>query len=144
MPFIDPATVLLSTPVAAPAGPVTGPLAPSEAVTQRFNDIMNAAATAQPVPSAVPAGVPVGVTASVAEPAGLGNSILAGLQSVPSEYSNKWRSVKSSLDEMTRNPSAGAMLSVQMGLLEMSVLYELVGKGISRCTQNIDTLVRMS
>ena len=143
MPFIDPATVVLS-PSLASVGLATGPVTPSEAVTQRFNEIMNAAATSKSVAPALPAGAHVGLTASVAEPAGPGNSILAGLQSVPAEYSNKWRSVKSSLDEMSRNPSAGTMLAVQMGLLEMSVLYELVGKGISRSTQNIDTLVRMS
>lgn len=144
MPFIDPATVVLSTPVTAAVAPATGPLMPSEAVTQRFNDIMSAAAPTQAASPAVPAGLSVSVMASVAEPAGLGNTILAGLQSIPSEYSKKWRNVKSSLDEVSRNPSAGTMLTVQMGLLEMSVLYELVGKGISRSTQNIDTLVRMS
>lgn len=144
MPFIDPATVVLSTPVTASVAPATGPLMPSEAVTQRFNEIMSAAAPTQAAPPALPAGLPVSVTASVAEPAGLGNTILAGLQSIPSEYSKKWRNVKSSLDEMSRNPSAGIMLKVQMGMLELSVIYELAGKAISRLTQDVDAMVRMS
>lgn len=144
MPFIEPATAVLSSPVAASLGARTVSLSPSEAVTQRFNDIMSAAAPTPAVSPAMPAGLPVSVTASITESAGLGNTILSGLQSIPSEYSKKWRNVKASVDEMSRNPSAGAMLTVQMGLLEVSVLYEMVGKGISRSTQNIDTLVRMS
>ncbi len=45
---------------------------------------------------------------------------------------------------MATAPNIGDMLRVQSEMLQVSVQYELVGKAVSRTTQNIDTLVRMS
>lgn len=144
MSLPDPATTALSAPMVASIAPGVGPLMPSDAVTQRFNDIMNAATPVQAATHSLPTGLPISGMTSVTEPSGLGNKILEGLQSVSSDYSKKWRNIKTDVDEMARQPSAAAMLSVQLGVLEASVLYELVGKGITRSTQNIDTMVRMS
>lgn len=144
MSLPDPATTALSAPMVASMAPGVGPLMPSDAVTQRFNDIMNAATPVQTVAHPLPTGLPISGMTSITEPSGLGNKILAGLQSASSDYSKKWRSIKTDVDEMASHPSASAMLSVQLGVLKASVLYELVGKGIARSTQNIDALVRMS
>jgi type III secretion protein I len=45
---------------------------------------------------------------------------------------------------MGAQPAISDMLRLQTELLQVSVQYELVGKAVSRSTQNIDTLVRMS
>lgn len=142
MSMIDPSAFALPAPLVASVAP--GPLTPSDAVTQRFNDMMNAGLPANSVTPTPPAGLPVNGMTSAIERVGLGNRILSGLQSVSSDYSKKWADIKSEVNEMTQHPSAGAMLQVQMEVLQASVLYELVGKGISRSTQNIDALIRMS
>ena len=45
---------------------------------------------------------------------------------------------------MSTEPSIADMLRLQADLVQISVQYEMVGKAVSRTTQNIDTLVRMS
>lgn len=123
--------------------PTPSTLPPSDLVTERFNAVMSAA----PLPAQPPAimgGRHVASASSLNEPQTLGNQILSSLQSVSTDYAQKWKNVTAGLDEVARRPSAGSMLKVQSELLQVSVQYELVGKAVSRSTQNIDTLVRMS
>ena len=122
--------------------PTPTPSASSDLVAERFNAMMSAAAKA---PEGSVSSSASSWTAATAEPAGtLGGHILAGLKSVSTDYADKWRNVTVGLNNMIDSPSAGNMLKVQSELLQVSVQYELVGKAISRSTQNIDTLVRMS
>ena len=46
--------------------------------------------------------------------------------------------------DRSTEPSIADMLRLQADLVQISVQYEMVGKAVSRTTQNIDTLVRMS
>ncbi|MVW78580.1 type III secretion system inner rod subunit SctI [Bordetella sp. 02P26C-1] len=119
--------------------------APSELVTERFNAMMSSAPVHAVATTATPAGAMISTAASSAlQGQGLGHQILAGLQSASSGYTQRWKDMAIGLEQVARHPSAANMLKVQSELLQASVQYELVGKAISRSTQNIDTLVRMS
>ena len=60
------------------------------------------------------------------------------------DFSDTWKDIAHGLDGMGAQPAISDMLRLQTELLQVSVQYELVGKAVSRSTQNIDTLVRMS
>lgn len=115
---------------------------PSDLVAERFNVMMSTAPA--PASAALHSTHVVGASGSGQEPQTLGSQILSGLHGVSTDYAQKWKNVTAGLDEMSSNPSAGSMLKVQSELLQVSMQHELVGKAISRSTQNIDTLVRMS
>lgn len=125
--------------------PVTSASAPSNLVTERFTAMMSAAPPSVPAVTDFPAApLAHGPVSSAQHGQSLGSQILAGLQSASANYSQHWRNLSVGLDQMVRHPSAANMLKVQSELLQASVQYELVGKAVSRSTQNIDTLVRMS
>lgn len=118
------------------------PMAPSSLAAAQFNAIMHAAppsgaqsAAAVSAPTAPAAGDAVNA-------ASLGNQILNGLHRTSTDLSSQWEAIHSTLDA-SRSPGVTELLQVQTQLLQVSVHYELVGKAISKSTQNIDTLVRM-
>lgn len=70
----------------------------------------------------------------------VGDRILNGLESVSDSF-------KMSVDKVgagTEMPSMADMMRWHTTTMQMSVTFELVGKTISRSTQNIDQLVRIS
>lgn len=102
---------------------------------------------AQPTPVAAAAAQTVAQTAAQPTPAGaaphsMGERILTGMQGVSSDFQAAWKSVAATLDG---NPTIGMqdMLKLQMQLVQVSVQYDLVGKAVTRSTQNIDQLVRL-
>ena len=115
---------------------------PASLVTERFNALMNAPQA--PALNGVPAAVQAAFTPPVDVAPTLGNQILSGLRGVATEVSGKWKDVAHRLDGLGDQPAISDMLRLQTELLQVSVQYELVGKAVSRSTQNIDTLVRMS
>ncbi|MGE8658753.1 MAG: type III secretion system inner rod subunit SctI [Achromobacter sp.] len=118
---------------------------PSELATERFAQLMAAPDASAPALSGVHAALQSAFTpAADAAPATLGNQILASLRSTTSEYSEKWQNISGRLDAMSSAPAIADMLRLQADLVQVSVQYELVGKAVSRTTQNIDSLVRMS
>lgn len=128
----------------APALPPAAPLAePSALATERFNALM--AAPVQPELTGVQSALQsaFGPAAPEALPT-LGNQILASLQSSTTEFSQKWQGIAGGLEQMGERPAVADMLRMQAELLQVSVQYELVGKAVSRSTQNVDALVRMS
>lgn len=116
---------------------------PASLVTERFNALMNA--PQDPALGGVPAALQSAFAAAPpdASPT-LGGQILSGLRGVATDFSDKWKDVAHSLDGMGGQPAVSDMLRLQTELLQVSVQYELVGKAVSRSTQNVDTLVRMS
>lgn len=48
------------------------------------------------------------------------------------------------LDAVAEQPELGNLLRLQADMLQLSVQYEVVGKAVTRSTQNLDTLVRMN
>ncbi|WP_025137547.1 type III secretion system inner rod subunit SctI [Achromobacter sp. DH1f] len=118
---------------------------PSERVTERFNQLMAAPEAGAPSLTGLQAALQSAFTPAVdAAPATLGNQILSSLRSTTTEYSEKWQNISGRLDAMSTEPSIADMLRLQADLVQISVQYEMVGKAVSRTTQNIDTLVRMS
>lgn len=119
----------------AVAGPAATPPV-DDLAAARFQEVMNAqpAPVAQAVQEAFP-GVP-------ASQRTLGDSILAGMQNLSSEFQQSWKTVNAALDAGSLMTMSD-MLKLQMGIVQMSIQYDLVGKAISRSTQNIDQLVKM-
>lgn len=127
---------------ALPPG-LAGPVAADQTATARFADLM-----AQPsarVDAATPVHDEVAPVPAVAAPASgksLGDAILGGIRNASADFQDKWASVQSVLDNGNLT-SVSDMLRMQLGLVQMSVQYEVLGKAVSRSTQNIDQLVKM-
>lgn len=121
------------------------PAQPDQLALARFNAIMAAPEAGAPALTGLQAALQTAFTPAVdAAPATLGNQILASLRSTTTEYSEKWQNISGRLDAMSSAPAIADMLRLQADLVQVSVQYELVGKAVSRTTQNIDSLVRMS
>ncbi|QIL70553.1 type III secretion system inner rod subunit SctI [Diaphorobacter sp. HDW4B] len=106
------------------------PVAPVQAP----NALEATAATAalQPTTNALPANPSVG------------DRILQGMENVSQTFRNSWEGVNKMLD--TTHADTGNvqdMLKLQMQLTQVAFEYDLVGKLVSRSTQNIDQLVRV-
>ena len=74
--------------------------------------------------------------------ASIGDRILLGMQGLSNDVQQSWATVKNALDN-TSNMTTADMLKLQLGLTQMSIQYDLVGKAISRSTQNLDQLLKM-
>lgn len=121
------------------------PTPPAALATERFNAVMNAPEAAAPALTGLQSALQSAFAAPVdAAPQTLGNQILASLRSTTTEYSEKWQGITSRMDAISSQPSVAEMMRLQADLLQVSVQYEMVGKAVSRTTQNIDSLVRMS
>lgn len=142
---MDVSSLAVSAMAPQSVSPVSQTAMPSDIVADRFNAMMSAGSvtpsTAMPVLHNIH---PTSSTNALQEPQSLGSQILSGLNHASDNYAQKWKNVTSALDNMTSHPSASSMLKIQSELLQVSLQYELVSKAVSRSTQNIDTLVRMS
>lgn len=145
---MDIAAVALAQLVPAPLSTVaaTPPVAPTLA-TERFNAIMNAPdmgrVTGTASASTTIVQSPITPSIDTASPT-LGNQILSGLRSTAADFSQKWQNIAVGLDKTVTQPNIADMLRLQSELMQVSVQYELVGKAVSRTTQNIDAMVKMS
>ncbi|MFC4297782.1 type III secretion system inner rod subunit SctI [Castellaniella hirudinis] len=127
---------------ALPAAPAVR-AEPADLAAERFNALMSA--PLDPALNGVAAALQSAFVAAPLDAAPtLGGQILSGLRGVATEFSGKWQNIAHGLDGLGAQPAISDMLRLQTELLQVSVQYELVGKAVSRSTQNIDTLVRMS
>ena len=136
-------------------GPVSAPLqrlaasvtaAPDAAATLRFSALMqpSAAEPAGAVLSAAPvAGMQTLDPAAAKGPASVGDRILSGMQNVSEEFRGHWTRVSDMLRAGSPELDMQAMLKLQMHLTQASVQYDMLGKAVSRSTQNFDQLVRV-
>lgn len=134
----------LSAVLIAPAQALPPAVPTADALTtERFNAVMNGpdSAGVTGVQSMLQSSFPI---APLDTAPTLGGQILSGLRSVTTDFSAKWQGISTGLENMGAQPAISEMLRLQSQLLQVSVQYELVGKAVSRSTQNIDTLVRMS
>lgn len=76
------------------------------------------------------------------EPKSVGEAILDGVRNLSTDFQASWKTVATTLDG-SQPITMTEMLKLQMTLVQMSIQYEMVGKAISRSTQNIDQLVKM-
>ena len=135
------ATSLATTLMGSTLGPASAPLAPADPLaTAQFAQMMGAQAPATEPPQPV-----VTDSAAVLLPAEnrtMGDNILTGMESMSSEYRQAMTKVNAALDS-SGDMTISDMLRLQMGLMQISVQHELVAKGISRSTQNLDQLVKI-
>lgn len=123
------------------AAPVQAPLAADPLAMERFAELMGG--TQPTAPAALNES-----TAALALPPPppqdrtMGDSILASMQSVSSGFKQSMGMVQAALDS-GQAMTMSDMLRVQMGLAQVSVQYELVGKAVSRAAQNLDQLVKL-
>ena len=115
--------------------------APSELAAARFAALMQ-----PPQPGAVTAPDPTSgaaeATKALAGPSSLGERVLTSLQSASSGFKEQWQSVQSAL-QSDQTLRMREMMAMQLQVTQMSVQYELLGKVVSRSTQNVDQLVRI-
>lgn len=139
---MDISTVSMALSASANPAPVAPPaLQPAdERATAQFASMM-----AAPIPAAELAPVTLTDTSVMVvpvQPPTMGDQILNGLQTVSSELKQSISDVSAALKPGV-DVSVSDLLRVQMGLMQVSVTYELVGKGISKSTQNLDQLVKL-
>ncbi|MCF8161246.1 MAG: type III secretion system inner rod subunit SctI [Polaromonas sp.] len=130
------AVKLTTSEIGAASAPV---LAPDPLASAQFAQMM-----AAPPPIADPAGTAAnaGVRAVAPENRTMGDNILSGLQGLSSDFQQSVKTVSAVLTDGA-NLSSADLLKVQVGLMQISVQYELIGKAVSRSTQNIDQLVKV-
>lgn len=114
--------------------------APDAAAAQRFAELMQAPATE---PTALAAAPAVAGQTDVAASGSVGDKILNGMQSVSNDFRETWSRVSDTLRHDSREMSMQDILGLQMHLVQAAVQYEMLGKAVSRSTQNFDQLVRV-
>jgi type III secretion protein I len=124
----------------APPATVRAPAPADEVTATRFAEMMK---PVQPSDDPAPAaGAARAAGTDPARPATLGESILEGMNHLSHDFDETRRAVRASLDPGHAMTFSDA-LRLQLTLTELSIQNELVGKAISRSTQNIDQLVKM-
>lgn len=112
--------------------------APAADDVARFNDLLNTPAAGVHAEAAVAAAAaPQGVGKPM-----LGDQILGSLNNLSGELQLSWRNIAQAIggnEPMTMQQ----MIEIQMQLSGVSLTYDLVSKGVSRSTQNLDQLVKM-
>ena len=130
-------TLVHALPAAAPVQAASVPaVAVDPLATARFAELMGGA------PPAALAEPPATLALPPPQDRSMGDSILAGMQGLSTDFRQSLGMVQAALDGGQSMPVAD-MLRMQMGLVQMSVQYELVGKAVSRTAQNLDQLVKL-
>lgn len=134
-------------PVAASVDSVANAAKPDALAAARFSELMRvdtvaAPVTVQPAVELVPPNTAIQTPVAPAQNASIGDRILSGMQGLSGDMQQSWSTVKNAL-ENSSNMTTADMLKLQMGLTQMSIQYDLVGKAISRSTQNLDQLLKM-
>lgn len=132
-----PTASLETAPVAAPPGDA-----------ERFAALMN------PQAAAAPAGISPAVDMSHARTAGvpsaeptrktsMGDAILRSLDTAGQEYLDSNRYISEVLNAGGSGMGAADMIRIQVEVVKSSIVAELVGKGVSQTTKNIDQLTKL-
>ncbi len=113
--------------------------APDELAAARFATIMQSSEVAK---AGLPQSASVPTTEPAATPTSLGDRMLASLQGASEDFRKVWHDAETRLkaDESLKMQD---MMIMQLQISQMAVGYELIGKIVSRSTQNIDQLVRI-
>ncbi len=114
-------------------------LAPDDLVVEDFNQALRGAqgvAAVQPAPQAPApdALAPAGGT--------IGDAILAGVERMAGDTRQAWSKVQA-MSVQGEALNTRQLLEVQASFVKFSFYSEVVSKGISKATQNLDSLVKM-
>lgn len=124
--------------------PVAPTAVPDASATARFAALMQSpAAAGTPAMDHSASAAATAMHPAIDSPTSVGDRILAGMQGVSSDFQSAWKSVAATLDASADTMGMQDMLKLQMQLVQVSVQYDLVGKAVSRSTQNFDQLVRV-
>lgn len=113
---------------------------PDARATARFAEIMEAGPASAPVATSAPP--PTAFAASVDCTQTLGDRILNGLSGASAEFQQSLKNVNAVLDG-SQAMTLSDLLKMQLNLTQVSIQYDLIGKAISRSTQNLDQLVKI-
>ena len=129
-------TLSSSSPTAMPA-----PSAGASDVERFRNALMAAPPTdvAASTPLAAAGDPPYPVAASSTKTT-LGDAILDTLQTASTQMTQTWQQAAQAVSQQDLNMSD--MLSLQMAVIQTSIQYELLGKGIGKTTQNLDQILK--
>jgi type III secretion protein I len=109
--------------------------APSADDAAKFADLVQ--------PAAPPLDSP-GITAPLAPSAQTpGDSILNGMSTLGTDFKDAWTAMQQALARPSGDMTVAEMLRMQMNMVQLSVQVEMVGKTISKATQNIDQLAKL-
>lgn len=111
--------------------------APDASATQRFAALMQTPAPETPATKAA------AMQEGLAPSGSVGDRILHGMHNVSSDMRDTWTRVSDTLRPAGPEISMQQMLSLQLHLTQASMQYDLLGKAVSRSTQNFDQLVRV-
>jgi len=131
----------ITTVAASSTGPSElTPAAPSSTSdVERFRQVLFAPSEgAQPNPSLAIS--PAGSEAVSAPPKNLGEAIISTLQTASTDMSRNW----STAAQMVAQPNLtmADMLRLQMTVIQSSIQYELLGKAITKSTNNLDQILK--
>ena len=116
----------LATPAAA---------APSEADASQFAQMV------QQPDAPIQAGAPAATgTALALTP---GDSILNGMNALGTDFKDAWAAMQQALARPQGEMTVAEMLRLQLHMVQLSVQVEMVGKTISKATQNLDQLAKL-
>lgn len=117
--------------------PPPGAAAPSAEAVSRFSALMEEDTQVDAVDPAA--------KAATVMPSGqsMGDNILNGLQNLSTDLKSTWHALDTSLNGSARELGMHDLMRMQLSMATMSVQYDLVGKAVSRSTQNIDQLVKL-
>lgn len=135
---MDITTSLAAARLAPLSGTEAAVAAPQAAATAQFAALMQA-----PLAEAGPAAPALAPTAGAVAPTSVGDRILNGMQGISSELRATWAEVSDTLRADRAELSMQEMMGLQLRLTQASVGIELLGKAVSRSTQNFDQLVRV-
>lgn len=126
-----------AVPVTPPV--TTTPLSPDDLVVERFNEVMNAPAVGAEL------AIQNGAIVTDGKPAALGDAILRGLTAMTGDLTRSWGQVRTigAVPAAVPEITPTFMLQAQVKVMEFTVLYDIVGKGLSKSVQNLDQLVKM-
>ena len=147
MDIITGALMAASAPAVSPLNAAVSPsAAPESRASARFAELMaggglEEARGASAAVSVAPAAVSDAPLA-VAGKESLGDRILNGLSGASSDFQQSLGKVRGVLDAGNQM-SPTDLLKLQLNLTQVSIQYDLIGKAISRTTQNIDQMVKI-
>lgn len=123
---------------ALPCAAVSCPRPSDPQAALRFSELMASEAAQPPVEATALAS---GSPAPAQEIPSLGDFVLDGLSKAQRSVNAAWSSVAQTLNQPELKITD--LLRTQIGLLQVSIECELVGKGASKSTQNLDTLTKL-
>lgn len=124
-----------AAPIADPV--TTTPVTPDDLVVERFQQALD--------PGAVPPAAGQAQVAPVAngETGTVGHTILNGLDDFSGRMRETWAAVQTGVNAQSAVMGMADLVKLQTHVVEFSVLFEVVGKGIQKAVADLESTVKM-